>query len=355
MAVPPGPSRRRFLAAAAGVAAVPQAAVPLSAVAAARWQDAAPGDGEIRVIASGNGLGAVALAHREIDSGADTADAVVAGVSLVEDDPNDMSVGYGGLPNERGVVALDAAVMHGPSAGAGSVAAIEEIKNPSQVALRVMRRTDHVMLVGPGALEFAVAHGFERQNLLTEAARETWLRWKEGLSDEDDWLPGEEDAEQTALLPFSQRPTGTIHCSALNAAGDVSCVTTTSGLAYKLPGRVGDSPIIGAGLYCDNDVGSCGCTGRGEEAIRNCCAFTGVELMRGGATPAEAGRELLRRVMAKASDRLKDAAAEPNFNLVVYLLRKDGQYASAALRGPVDFAVADSRGARREPCITLYD
>ena len=346
------PNRRGFLAAAAGGVG---AAGLSPAVAAARWRQEldARGESPIRVVASGNGLGAVGLAYREIVGGRDTADAVVAGVSLVEDDPKDMTVGYGGFPNEDGVVALDAAVMHGPTAGAGSVAALEQIKNPSQVALRVMRRTDHVMLVGEGALKFAVAHGFKKQDLLTDEAREAWLSWKERLSDEDDWLPPTPSEDQVAGIPFAERPTGTIHCAAVNQAGDLSCVTTTSGLAFKLAGRVGDSPIIGAGLYCDNDVGACGCTGRGEEAIRNACAFTGVELMRGGMSPADAAQEVLRRVLSKAADRLTGGDGAPLFNLVVYLLRKDGEYASGVIHGDHKFCVADDTGARREDCTAL--
>lgn len=354
MSSPSQPSRRNFLAAAAG--SVGAASITTATATSANWRQdlEAAGESPVRVIASGNGLGAVGLAYREIVGGRDTADAVVAGVSLVEDDPDDMTVGYGGFPNEDGVVTLDAAVMHGPTAGAGSVASIEQIKNPSQVALRVMRRTDHVMLVGAGAQEFAVAHGFKKQDLLTDAAREAWLNWKERLSDEDDWLPSEDPDDQVARIPFKDRPTGTIHCAGLNKGGDLSCVTTTSGLAFKLPGRVGDSPIIGAGLYCDNDVGTCGCTGRGEEAIRNACSFAGVEFMRGGMPPAEAALEVLRRVMNKASHRLKDADGRPLFNLVVYLLRKDGEYASAVLHGEHNFCVADDTGARRENCVPLY-
>ena len=143
------------------------------------------------VISSGNGLPAVNRAMELLRGASDPLDAVVAGVTLVEDDPDDMSVGYGGLPNERGVVELDASVMHGPTHKAGSVAALRNIRNPAQVALAVLKRTDHVMLVGEGALEFARAHGFTEQNLLTDRARRAWLRWKENHSDRDDWIPAE--------------------------------------------------------------------------------------------------------------------------------------------------------------------
>ncbi len=222
-----------------------------------------------------------------IQSGTDTLEAVVAGVETVENDPRDTSVGYGGLPNEDGVVELDAAVMHGPRHRAGSVASLRNIKNPAQVAMKVLNYTDHELLVGEGALRFAKAFGFTEENLLTERARRIWLRWKQTLSDKDDWLseiPESVDPETAAFfrqnsIPVQvagktqlrfRRPTGTIHCSAMNAQGDISCTTTTSGLAFKIPGRVGDSPIIGAGLYVDNEIGSCGSTGRGKPTCRTC-------------------------------------------------------------------------------------
>jgi N4-(beta-N-acetylglucosaminyl)-L-asparaginase len=189
-----------------------------------------------------------------MNEGRDTLDAVVAGVNIVENDPEDDSVGYGGLPNEDGVVELDSCVMHGPTMRGAGVAALRNIKNPSLVALKLMQRSDHVLRVGEGALRFARAHGFVEENLLTDAAREKWLRWKERLSTKDDWLPehGMEDVDIGAL-PGSALPrhTGTINCLGLNAKGEISGVTTTSGLAYKIPGRVGDSPILGAGLYVD--------------------------------------------------------------------------------------------------------
>ena len=308
----------------------------------------------VKAISSANGLETTKLAHQMITAGSDPVDACVAGVSLVEADPNDTSVGYGGLPNEHGVVQLDAAVMHGPTHQAGSVAAIEGIRHPSQVALLVMRQTDHVLLVGKGALEFAQAQGFQAENLLTDRARRIWLRWKQSLSETDDWLlPENEDDDGQAAAILRQRPTGTIHCAGMDIEGNISCVTTTSGLAFKIPGRVGDSPIIGAGLYVDNEIGSCGSTGRGEANLQNQCSFAAVELMRSGMSPRDAGLEVLRRVVQHTVPRLQNRQGEPDFGLNFYLLRKDGEHAGVTLRGEAKFAVTDQNGTRLEDCVAL--
>ncbi len=304
------------------------------------------------VIASGNGLEAVKKAYKMIDKGEDCLDAVIAGVNIVENDPNDMSVGYGGLPNEDGVVELDSAVMHGPTHRAGSVAALQNIKTPSIVAKLVMEYTDHVMLVGQGALKFARAHGVPEANLLTDKTRQVWLRWKTNHSDRDDWImPLKDYVEKTD----GERPTGTIHCSGMNSDGDISCTTTTSGLAWKIPGRVGDSPIIGAGLYVDNAIGSCGSTGRGEANLQDLCSFAVVEFMRQGMSPEEAGMEILRRVAEHNHDpRLTDENGRPNFGLSFYILAKDGRHAGVGFRGRGRYAVADKKGARREEMKYLY-
>ena len=321
-----------------------------------------------RVIASGNGAAATQKAWELMQEGADPLDAVVAGVAIVEDDPRDTSVGYGGLPNERGIVELDAAVMHGPTHRAGGVASLQNIRHPAQVALKVLQRTDHVLLVGAGALEFARAHGFQEENLLTDHARRIWLRWKETLSERDDWLPDPADTEPPVAEFFRQhselvaatgalrfrRPTGTIHCSAMNASANLSCTTTTSGMAFKIPGRVGDSPIIGAGLYVDNEVGSCGSTGRGEANLQNVSSFAGVELMRNGASPEDAGMEVLRRIAKTTEPRLRDAQGQPDFNINFYLMSKDGRYAGVTMFGDVAFAVTDERGTRLEKCRPLF-
>lgn len=346
-------SRRKFLRAAASLSA----GLPLVAHLKAASPPVYPAKGNfpVRAIASANGLKVVQLAYRRMAKGTDPLDAVVAGVNIVEDDPEDYSVGYGGLPNEDGVVELDAAVMHGPSHRAGAVAALRNIKNPSRVARLVMETTDHVLLVGEGALRFARANGFKEQDLLTEKARKIWLYWKQSLSGKDDWfIPPDEDLDPD-VAKFFGRPTGTIHCAGMNRDGDISCVTTTSGLSFKIPGRVGDSPIIGAGLYVDNELGSCGSTGRGEANLQDLCSFAAVELMRGGLAPKDAGLEVLRRVSRHTTDpRLLDDRGRPNFGLKFYLLGKSGDYAGVSMRGPAQFAVADGKGARLEDCALLY-
>ena len=286
------------------------------------------------VIASANGTKAVDKAMEMIKTGADALDAVVTGVNIVEDDPKDDSVGYGGLPNEEGVVELDAAVMHGPSYRAGAVAALQNIKNPSKVARVVMERSDHVLIVGEGALRFAKAHGFKEENLLTDESREKWLKWKENLSKEDDWLPphGIEDTDIGEYMKSYLRHYGTIHCSGLDMNGNLSCVTTTSGLAYKIHGRVGDSPIIGAGLYCDNEVGSAGSTGRGEANLLNCSSVLIVEWMRQGKSPEEACLLACKRVNNRVREkRLLDSKGRFKNNVKFYAINKRGEYGSAAI------------------------
>lgn len=301
-------------------------------------------------ISSANGLRATEKAMEMLQSGADTLDAVVAGVNIVEEDPNDMSVGYGGLPNERGEVELDSCVMHGPTYRAGAVAALKGIKTPSKVAKLVLERTDHILLVGQGALDFAKAHGFQEENLLTERARQAWLRWKENLSDKDDWLGDEE-----RKLGF-ERPTGTITCLALNEKGELSGVTTTSGLAFKIPGRVGDSPIIGAGLYVDNDVGACGSTGRGEAVILECGSRIVVENMRRGLTPENAILDVLERICKKTVDRrLLHSRGKPNFDVNFYAVNKNGEYAGGRIYKGGSYAVHDGKQNQLLPSAYLYE
>ena len=290
--------------------------------------------------------------------GGDTLEAVVAGVNIVEEDPEDVSVGYGGLPNEDGVVELDSCLMHGPTCRAGAVAALRNIKTASRVAKLVMERTDHVLLVGEGALRFARAHGFEEVNLLTEKARKIWLKWKETHSDKDDWIPPEvpdSDAESSTWseMPFSY---GTINCCALSPTGDLSAVTTTSGLSFKIPGRVGDSPIIGAGLYVDNNVGAAGSTGRGEAVIKICGSHTVVEGMRHGLSPVEACLAALKRIVDTTTEkRLLRRDGRPNFDVKLYAVAKDGRFGAAAIWSGAEYSVyADGRN-RHEPCAHLYE
>ena len=294
------------------------------------------------VISSGNGLKATAKAMELIQQGADALDAVVAGVNIVEDDPNDRSVGYGGLPNEEGVVELDSSVMHGPTGRGGAVAAIQNIKNPSKVAKMVMERSDHVLLVGEGALKFAKAHGFKEENLLTDESRAIWLKWKENLSNQDDWLPPHDINSKDVgaeLKPFLEHY-GTINCDAIDPNGNISGVTTTSGLAFKIPGRVGDSPILGAGLYVDNEVGAAGSTGRGEANLLACSSVMTVEYMRQGKSPEEACLMGCKRIGDQSREkRLLDDQGRFKFQVVFYALNKRGEYGSASIWSGSRFAL----------------
>jgi N4-(beta-N-acetylglucosaminyl)-L-asparaginase len=351
-------SRRDFLrTAGAGLGAAALGSAPL-----ARTLQGAPyvRRGAVRpaAIASANGLEAVRTAVGILHGGGDTLEAVVEGVTLVELDPSDRSVGYGGLPNEDGVVQLDASVMHGPSRGAGAVACLEGVKTPSRVAVAVMRHTDHVLLVGDGAREFARQMGFQvNETLLTEESRRAWLRWRTTRSDRDNWLTADEtglgdaaffdrlnrpegtatppDGDEAAMLDSYDgvRPWGTINCNAVDRDGNVSGVTTTSGLAWKLSGRVGDSPIVGAGLYVDNDVGAAGSTGRGEAVIKTCGSHTVVELLRQGHSPTDAALGALRRIVrwTEAQPRLQRPDGRPGFNVNYYVVSRTGELGAAAI------------------------
>ncbi|MGQ9618490.1 MAG: N(4)-(beta-N-acetylglucosaminyl)-L-asparaginase [Candidatus Aminicenantia bacterium] len=307
------------------------------------------------VVSSGNGLRATEKAMELLKEGVDPLDAVIAGVNIVEDDPNDMTVGLGGLPNEEGVVELDASVMHGPTHDAGAVASLRGIKNPSKVAKLVMTRSDHVLLVGEGALKFAKAHGFKEEDLLTEKARKIWLYWKETLSEKDDWFPPKEEELDEEIKSYF-RTYGTITCLALDSKGDLAGVTTTSGLAFKIPGRVGDSPIIGAGLYVDNDVGAAGSTGRGEANILNLGSYTVVEFMRKGLTPEEACLKTLERIVEtnKKQGYLHDEKGRPKFNLSFYAIRKDGLYGAASIWSGSKYAIHDGRENKLLDCAYLF-
>ena len=320
------------------------------------------------IICANNGVNYLDDAFAFLKNGGDTLDAALRVVKGPEDDPNDDSVGLGGLPNEEGVVELDACCMHGPTRRAGSVGGVRNIKNVSLVSKAVMEHTGHVMLVSEGAERFAVAVGFPRENLLTERSRKIWLLWKEYHSTDDWWGPGladpqwkppspatspqsepqsdlweqriqrlEEHAARLGIEPEFRMaairrvlspPTGTIHCSALNEKGEISGCTTTSGLAFKLPGRCGDSPIIGAGCYTDQDVGSAGATGSGEENIKVAGAHTIIENMRRGMPPLEAGLDALKRIVRNYNN---DMSKLKFIDMTYYVLRKDGAYAGVSL------------------------
>lgn len=307
------------------------------------------------VVSSANGESTVKKAMEMIKNGADPLDAVISGVNIVEDDPDDITVGYGGLPNEEGVVELDASVMHGPTHNAGAVAALRNIKNPSKVAKLVMERTDHVLLMGEGALRFARAHGFTEENLLTEKSRKIWLYWKETLSKKDDWFPPPVEELDEEIKKYF-KVGGTINCCAVDANGDLGGVTTTSGLSFKIPGRVGDSPIIGAGLFVDNEVGAAGSTGRGEANLKNLTSFMVVEFMRMGKSPEEACLAACQRIVDHTKlPELLTEDGKPNFNVKFYAVNKKGEYGSGAIHSGGSFWVADAKGAREEEMAYLFE
>jgi N4-(beta-N-acetylglucosaminyl)-L-asparaginase len=340
-------SRRDFLgagaAAAAGLTLARSAAATPVISGSALWarERVAPNPVLARpaVVSSANGIRGVAKAYQMMQQGADPLDAAIAGVNIQELDPEDQSVGLGGLPNEDGVVQLDASCMHGPTKRAGAVAALEDIATPSLVAKAVMDYTDHILLVGAGAKKFALQMGFKEQNLLTEKSRQDWLRWKSKQNANDNWL----DHDDAVVIKFG---TGTINMNAVNANGDIGSVTTTSGLSWKIPGRVGDSPIIGAGQYCDNTVGAAGSTGRGEANIKVCGAFLAVEFMRQGMAPEAALMKVMERVIAMTEKRLVDDRGRPYFDLNFYAIAKDGRFAGATAYQGGRYAVADAQGAR---------
>jgi N4-(beta-N-acetylglucosaminyl)-L-asparaginase len=310
---------------------------------------------DLCVIASGNGIRATEKAMEVMRRGGDPLEAVIAGVNIVEEDPEDTSVGYGGIPNEEGVVELDASVMYGPTHQAGAVAALRNIKTPSKVARLVMERSGHVLLVGEGALRFARAHGFKEEDLLTEKARQIWLKWKEAMSERDYWLSPDEKKIMAELKPFIEHY-GTINCLAKNGAGTLAGVTTTSGYAFKIAGRVGDSPIIGAGLYVDNAIGAAGSTGFGEANLRTCGSFQVVQFMGQGSSPEEACLKAMQVVAdkAKLQPRLLDADGRPRFGHSFYALNKKGEYGSAGMWSGHMYAVHDGKENRRREEAYLY-
>ncbi len=376
-------SRRDFLGAGAAAAAglaLPNvaAAMPRIVVRDRSEPAAASFAGRPVIISAANGHDrdpsgkqGIKVAWDMMTGGADPLDAIVAGVQIVELNPNDQSVGLGGLPNEEGVVQLDASCMHGPTKRAGAIGCLEDVATAAAVAKAVMDNTDHIFLVGAGAKKFALELGFKEQNLLTEQSRQDWLRWKSRVNPNDAWLdhpskpppavrPTRDENKQAsnvhiwydrAGVPYTY---GTINMNAVTSAGDIASVTTTSGLSWKIPGRVGDSPIIGAGQYCDNEVGAAGSTGRGEANIKVCGAFLAVEFMRQGMSPQQALMKVMERVIAMTEKRLLADNGRPFFQLQYYAVNKKGEYAGACCYEGSKFAVADANGARLEDCAYMY-
>jgi len=309
---------------------------------------------------------------------ADVLEALISGVNIVELDPEEDSVGYGGLPNADGVVQLDSSCMHGPKKRAGAVGALEGVRTPSRVAQTVMDQTDHHLLVGKGAQDFARAMGFTIEaDLNTERSRKAWLEWKRRI-DPDHYLDPKKRVEADDRIHRelvaegflgSGHRYGTIHASGVGAKGEICGVTTTSGLAWKIPGRVGDSPILGAGLYVDGEVGAAGSTGRGEANLYNLCSSFIVESLRRGMHPKDAGMEALRRIKAATVEkRLRKANGDPKFNVTFYVLNARGEYAGVSLYGEsedekgwagqtqgrqVRYSVCTENGPQTLPCEAL--
>jgi N4-(beta-N-acetylglucosaminyl)-L-asparaginase len=312
---------------------------------------------------NGGDVTAVQKAFTMMTQGADVLDAVIAGVNIVELDPLDDSVGYGGLPNAEGVVQLDSSCMHGPRKRAGAVAALEGVRTPSLVARAVLENTDHHLLVGKGAQSFARNMGFKiEDDLNTDHSRELWLEWKR-RTDPAHYLDPKTRAEvwhREGLkmvaegLIDREHYYGTINCNGINSKGEICGVTTTSGLAWKIPGRVGDSPILGAGLYLDGAIGAAGSTGRGEANLYNLCSFLIVEEMRRGRHPKDAGMEALRRIKANTIEkRLLNSKGNPNFGINFYIINAKGDFAGVTMYPGPSFAICNESGPQTLPCDAL--
>ncbi|HEX9188095.1 MAG TPA: N(4)-(beta-N-acetylglucosaminyl)-L-asparaginase [Vicinamibacteria bacterium] len=368
-------SRRDFVKAGTVVATV-AAAVPAAAFGQAPTVMVRRATPPV-VVSSGNGhvyrnggpRTCVEEAWQRIARGEDVLESLIAGVNIVELDPAELYVGYGGLPNADGVVQLDSCCMHGPLKRAGGVAGLEGVRTPSRVAKAVLDHTDHHLLVGAGAQAFARQMGFRiEDDLNTEASRARWLEWKRRV-DPGHWLdPAKRsDAGEAARrsmvvegLLSSTRSWGTINCDGVGPKGEVCGVTSTSGLAFKIPGRVGDSPILGAGLWVDDAVGAAGSTGRGEANLYNLSSFLIVEEMRRGRGPKDAAVEALRRVKASTVEkRLLDGRGNPAFQLIFYAVSKKGEYAGVSMyaregREPERFAVCTEKGPELVACEALF-
>lgn len=351
-------SRRNLLGSAAAAGAT--ALLPRTVDAAAPTPAPAAG---FQIVTSANGVEAAKTARQALIQGKDPLDAAIAGVNVVELDPDDMTVGYGGIPNEEGVVQLDACVMDGRTMRAGAVGALTGVKTPSKVARLVMERTDRVFLVDQGARRFASAHGFPDEELLTAKTRKIWLFWREKLSTNDDWIEAAGEESDPDLREFVRkygdeyfRPQGTIHLSIRSAKGELVGVTTTSGLFFKIPGRLGDSPVVGAGIYTEGGVGSCGSTGRGEANLVTCGSHTVIEGLRQGKSPEEACLQALKRISEKTHlvPRHRDAAGRPRFNVSFYCVDALGRTAGASIWSGAKYVVGDADGVKTLESAYLY-
>lgn len=328
---------------------------------------------------NGGSESAIERAFRGITEGEDVLDAIVAGVNIPELDPAEAGIGYGGLPNADGVVQLDSCLMHGPRKWAGGVAGIEGVRTPSLVAKAVAELTDHHLIVGEGAREFARSLGFEiEDDINTEHSRAMWLEWRRRV-DPSHWLDPQQRIRgnrEASLRDFNDASFeaglsmvddglidadsywGTTSLEAISPGGDICGVTTTSGLSWKIPGRAGDSPILGAGQYVDNDVGAAGSTGRGEANLFSCASFLIVEFMRQGMSPKDAGMAALTRIKGNTIEsRLLNQRGLPSFDVRFFILNKAGDYAGVAMYGASEshFAVCDENGAREEPLEGLLE
>ena len=307
---------------------------------------------------------AVERAFRLITEGKDVLDALIAGVNIPELDPEETGIGYGALPNADGVVQLDASCMHGPRRRAGGVAAIEGVRTPAKVAQLVANETDHHLLVGKGAQDFARTMGFTiEEGLINDVARQRWLEWKR-RTDPLHYLDPKRQAQawyEAGLqmvrdgLIDAEHFWGTINCDGINAKGEICGVTTTSGLSFKIPGRAGDSPILGAGLYVDGDVGAAGSTGRGEANLYGLSSFLIVEEMRRGAHPKDAALTALKRVAKNTIEkRLLNSKGQPNFGLSFYCLNAKGEYAGVSMYQST-YAVCTENGPQTLQTDALYE
>ncbi|MBU8922531.1 MAG: isoaspartyl peptidase/L-asparaginase [Bacteroidales bacterium] len=317
-------SRRSFIKMSAALGAA-GSFVPLGSALGKTGSENIMKDNPVVISTWKHGIPANDAAWKLLSSGGSALDAVEQGVRVPEADPEVTSVGYGGYPDEDCRVTLDACIM-GPDGSTGSVAFIEGYKHPISIARKVMEETDHDMIVGKGAEEFARKHGFKKVDLLTEKARDGWMKWKAKMSDQDDWLPKKENHDTIGMV-------------ALDAKGQLAGACTTSGLAFKIHGRVGDSPIIGAGMYVDNEVGAVAATGRGEAVIRVCGSFLVVELMRQGMSPQEACREALERIIEKHGGKT-------DFQVGFVALNRGGEHGAMSLAKGFEYALA--AGGRNE-------